>query len=110
MSVMVSSQYVNYRQLLIFGVEAQPALVQQQIELLAVVKAEVEDRDIKITVVRGATQLNKKYDIKPGSFTIILVGKDGGEKHRSASIMQPKQLFTIIDAMPMRQSEMRKND
>ncbi len=38
----------------------------------------------------------------------ILIGKDGGEKARWTKPPKPEELFRKIDAMPMRQSEMRK--
>lgn len=110
MSSIANSQYVNYRQLLIFGRETQPALVKKQIELLDSVKAGVTERDIKITLVPTGSELHKKYKTKPGAFTIILLGKDGGEKHRTSTYLKSQELFSIIDAMPMRRSEMRKND
>lgn len=110
MSSIANSQFVNNRQLLIFGKEAQPTLVKKQVELIENVKAGVTERDIKITVVPAASGLYKKYKTNPGVFTIILVGKDGGEKHRSLTLLQPQELFSIIDAMPIRKLEMRKND
>ena len=110
MSLIANSQFVNYRQLLIFGSEIHSALVIKQKDLLNNVKAGVVERDIKITVVPAASELNKEYKIKPGTFIVILVGKDGSEKHRSVAVLQPQKLFTIIDAMPMRRSEMKKNE
>lgn len=110
MSLIANSQFVNYRQLLIFGSEIHSALVTKQKALLNNVKAGVVERDIKITVVPAASELNKEYKIKPGTFIVILVGKDGSEKHRSVAVLQPQKLFTIIDAMPMRRSEMKKNE
>ena len=110
MSLIANSQFVNYRQLLIFGSELHSELVTKQKALLNNVKAGVVERDIKITVVPAASELNKEYKIKPGTFIVILVGKDGSEKHRSVAILQPQKLFTIIDAMPMRRSEMKKNE
>ena len=110
MSSIANSQFVNYRQLLIFGKEAQPSLVKKQMELLDSVKAGVAERDIKIVLVPTGSELHNKYKTIPGAFTIILVGKDGGEKHRTTTVLQPQELFSIIDAMPMRRSEMRKND
>ena len=110
MSLIANSQFVNYRQLLIFGSEIHSALVTKQKALLNNVKAGVVERDIKITVVPAASELNKEYKIKPGTFIVILVGKDGSEKHRSDTVLQPQKLFTIIDAMPMRRSEMKKNE
>ena len=110
MSLIANSQFVNYRQLLIFGSELHSELVSKQKALLNNVKAGVVERDIKITVVPAASELNKEYKIKPGTFIVILVGKDGSEKHRAVAILQPQKLFTIIDAMPMRRSEMKKNE
>ena len=110
MSLIANSQFVNYRQLLIFGSEIHSALVTKQKALLNNVKAGVVERDIKITVVPAASELNKEYKIKPGTFIVILIGKDGSEKHRSVTVLQPQKLFTIIDAMPMRRSEMKKNE
>ena len=110
MSLIANSQFVNYRQLLIFGSELHSELVTKQKALLNNVKSGVQARDIKITVVPAASELNKEYKIKPGTFIVILVGKDGSEKHRAVAILQPQKLFTIIDAMPMRRSEMKKNE
>jgi len=36
---------------------------------------------------------------------VVLIGKDGGEKLRSAQPITAERLFATIDAMPMRQSE-----
>ena len=110
MSLIANSQFVNYRQLLIFGSEIHSELVTKQRDLLNNVNAGVVERDIKITVVPASSELNKEYKIKPGTFIVILVGKDGSEKHRAVAILQPQKLFTIIDAMPMRRSEMKKNE
>ena len=110
MSLIANSQFVNYRQLLIFGSEIHSELVTKQKDLLNNVNAGVVERDIKITVVPASSELNKEYKIKPGTFIVILVGKDGSEKHRSVAILQPQKLFTIIDAMPMRRSEMKRTN
>ena len=42
-------------------------------------------------------------------FEILLVGKDGGVKLRSPAPVSTRDLFALIDAMPMRQREMREN-
>ena len=42
-------------------------------------------------------------------FLVVLIGKDGKERLRSAVPLPPKELFAIVDAMPMRQAEMQKN-
>ena len=48
-----------------------------------------------------------RLHIAPTAFTVILLGKDGGEKFRFSTPVTPDQLFQLIDAMPMRQQEMR---
>jgi hypothetical protein len=41
-------------------------------------------------------------------FQAVLVGKDGGAKLRAAKPITALELMATIDAMPMRQDEMRK--
>ncbi len=48
-----------------------------------------------------------RFDAK--SFSIILVGKDGGEKLRRTTPLPPDELFALVDAMPMRRAEMRES-
>ncbi|WP_161992601.1 DUF4174 domain-containing protein [Aureimonas leprariae] len=43
------------------------------------------------------------------SFTVILVGKDGGIKRRSSEPIAARDLFGTVDAMPMRRQETRGN-
>lgn len=101
----------NQRQILIFGIDEHSSLVQQQISLFDKEVEGIKERDIKITIVSKNDLLYKKYYVQAGSFTIILLGKDGTEKFRTDKIFLPQKLFAIIDAMPMRQAEMKnKND
>jgi Domain of unknown function (DUF4174) len=41
-------------------------------------------------------------------FTVILIGKDGEEKHLQTTPITAQALFSLIDAMPMRQEEVIK--
>jgi hypothetical protein len=52
--------------------------------------------------------LRQKFSIKPGQFAILLIGKDGGEKLRRESKVDLAEIFSVIDAMPMRQQEIRE--
>lgn len=52
--------------------------------------------------LRNALQ---QYAVKPGE--VILIGKDGGLKLRLDNLDIPI-LFSVIDAMPMRQNEMQR--
>lgn len=51
-----------------------------------------------------------RFKVSRGDFTVILAGKDGGEKLRSHQPIPFARLRETIDSMPMRQQEMhRKN-
>lgn len=53
-------------------------------------------------------QIIKKLKIDANqSYQNLLIGKDGGVKLRSNSPISNEKLFRTIDAMPMRQREMR---
>ena len=52
----------------------------------------------------GAAGLRKRYRLPVGRFVAILIGKDGGEKLRSAKPIAAEVLAETIDAMPMRRA------
>lgn len=101
-------QFSSYRQLLIFGDERNQHLINQQLILLKQYSKGVKERAIKVTVLERENSLFVKYDLSKTKFTVLLIGKDGTEKYRTNSILQMNNLFSIIDAMPMRKAEMRK--
>lgn len=92
----------------IFGKPANELLVQQQIRLLDGEKEGIRERDILVMPVENNERLQQQFNVPPGRFTVILVGKDGTEKYRTDSLLIPKALFAIVDAMPMRKAEMKK--
>ena len=55
------------------------------------------------------TAARKRFGVRSGQFTAILIGKDGGEKLRSHQPISWDTLQKTIDAMPMRQGEMQGN-
>ncbi len=57
--------------------------------------------------VEAAQSVRRRFHIAPTDFTVILIGKDGGEKLRSTEPLTIEKLIETIDAMPMRQQEMR---
>ena len=57
-----------------------------------------------------ARDLRRRFDIAPDDFVVVLIGKDGAEKFRAGVTIPPHILFDIIDAMPMRQREMRERE
>lgn len=51
--------------------------------------------------------LRRRYGVS-GSFSVLLIGKDGGVKRRSDAPVTAASLFDQIDGMPMRRREMRE--
>ena len=68
----------------------------------------MEDKVDSAGIARVA-KLRERYRVDENTFTFILVGKDGSEKMRSDTVVTRDELYAIIDAMPMRRGEMRKN-
>jgi len=50
--------------------------------------------------------LRSKLSLDNDAFTVLLVGKDGGEKLRSQTPVPMAEIFALIDSMPMRKREM----
>lgn len=55
----------------------------------------------------GDAKLERAARCSEGQPSISLIGKDGGVKARWDKAVSNEDLFAIIDAMPMRRSEMR---
>ena len=55
-----------------------------------------------------AKKLRRHFGVKPGRFTVILVGKDGGVKMVREERTDLQEIFDLIDSMPMGQQEMRE--
>lgn len=99
------------RVLLVFAPRANaPALVEQR-RFAEKEKANFQDRDLvvlELTDGAKADALRRQFGVKPEEFSVILIGKDGGEKLRKPVPVAPKELFDLIDSMPMRQREARR--
>ena len=54
-------------------------------------------------------RLYDRFDVPTDAFRVVLVGKDGTEKRRDAEPVTVRSVFDTIDAMPMRQREMRED-
>lgn len=59
---------------------------------------------------RKSSGIYKKYKGNKSGFQILLNGLDGGVKMDESEIISCEKLFGIIDSMPMRKAEMRKNN
>jgi hypothetical protein len=97
------------------------ALAEQQLKIAADHAADFRERDLVLVGLEGTDpsvptamltpaaeeQARKRFHTDPQQFTVILIGKDGGEKLRSHQPVPWTKLQSTIDAMPMRQQEMR---
>lgn len=54
-----------------------------------------------------SSELYKAYNPKKLAFKVILIGLDGSEKLEQSEVLTTQKLFSTIDAMPMRRSELR---
>lgn len=55
------------------------------------------------------SKIYHSYSSSADKFKVILIGLDGQIKHEQKTVLTADNLFAIIDGMPMRRSEMRKN-
>jgi hypothetical protein len=93
--------------------------LERQVKILTDQRSELVERDlVVISVINDeasiafgdaaepdAAALRDEAGVKKGSFQVILVGKDGGIKLRSDTVVPDVALFDVIDRMPMRQAE-----
>jgi hypothetical protein len=108
--------------ILLFG-PASESSVEEQIAELEKDPSEIRDRDLLIFHIDGdevnfignspntslsAEWLRNRYNIGEQEFRYILIGKDGRVKLNKKEFVPNENLYSIIDAMPMRQREMRK--
>jgi hypothetical protein len=112
----------KHRIVLLFAPSERSPAYQQQMRQWNAHQADIRDRDLKLVEVLGtgesradqqpiaptsAARLRQQFGVTPESFAVVLIGKDGTEKQRNQSPVDPTALFRTIDAMPMRQQERR---
>jgi hypothetical protein len=111
------------RLLFLFAPQRSDRFFSDLLNEIMVNKNEVEDRDLIVFEIlefgpsfmisvsldaQTAAALREKFDSPPGRFTVILVGKDGGVKLKRHTGARLNDIFALIDAMPMRQEEIRQ--
>lgn len=121
----LSSLVSRNRVLIVFASSRADQQFQQQLTLLAQHANDMQERDLIVVPNlfhaeakasqqplaaqsvedQDAARTRKRFHITPGEFTVILLGKDGGEKFREHKLITIEQLNEIIDAMPMRKDE-----
>ena len=118
----LAAQRGQSRPLLIFAPRPNDPQLQIQLRILNEHAPESHDREIvpialpfqspSPTALQltndDAEATRRRFHIAPGDFTVILLGKDGGEKLRARKPIPMAKLSRTIDGMPMRQDEMRE--
>ncbi|MFD0798167.1 DUF4174 domain-containing protein [Maribacter chungangensis] len=109
---------------LIFLVDEEPetSIMNSQLKILEAKSDELKERDIMVfqltpkTILLSNGEETRLSSIEtyrslaiPTDFKgIILVGKDGGVKLKKPYIVPVANIFTLIDGMPMRKSEIKR--
>lgn len=83
-----------------------PGLNERQVLLIAIPYNNPSPSQVSLTPA-DANAARRRFHVAPTDFTVLLLGKDGGEKLRSAKPVSFSRLRDTIDSMPMRQEEMR---
>ena len=110
------------RPLLIFAPNCEDQILAAQRSEISSHSEELHERDMIVIEIAAdhvtinnqdtpdlkATDLRNRYGVDAGETVVLLVGKDGGVKIRQSHVLSAEALFKTIDAMPMRQREMRE--
>ena len=116
----LSSYQWNKRLLILATPEISQETYRQQLRIIDNNREGILDRDIHIVriigdelfgtakeynTVKWGRVLRSLYQLNTENFTIVLIGKDGGEKARSNRPITFCNFFNLIDLMPMRREE-----
>lgn len=113
------------RVLLVFSPSESNPSLQVQREQLASHGEGVGERDLKIVYILEHADKRKtgidsnrvldengpirsRFGIESGLFQVLLIGKDGTVKLRSSDPVSAEDIFALIDSMPMRRQEMKR--
>lgn len=93
------------RLLLLFAPSPADVRFREQRRLFAGGEAGFEDRDLLLLELLKDTEARERFGVEEGRFALVLVGKDGTEKFRSHEPVPTEDVFSRVDAMPMRRRE-----
>jgi hypothetical protein len=110
------------RVLVLFASTRDDSRLRRQLEDVRATQAAFDDRDMELVVVlkdsgshaagtltpQEASRLRATLRVRPDAFAVLLVGKDGTTKRTADRPVPMQELYTLIDAMPMRRAEMRR--
>ena len=111
------------RILLLIAPDLKMAALTSQADSIRLNKTAFEERDVLVFMVSpeevvgldqaisslDAVAVYKDTGTKLTYSGVVLIGKDGGVKLRNDYGVTPQKIFDLIDGMPMRRAEIRKN-
>jgi hypothetical protein len=105
------------RVVVIFAPTAEDARFTRQSEQLSILTRQPTFRSLIVVGVTGdtvigvsdsAAALRRRFGVAPQAFELVLVGKDGSAALSRTSVVPSQTIAATIDAMPMRQDELRR--
>ena len=118
------SQDFNDRRIIVLSAEDLNSRVKEQIDKLRKNPMKLEERKLAVfTLVNGEVtsifnaskkskifvENNKTSYPTSSSIHVFLIGLDQTVKQTFSEVIDPREIFEIVDSMPMRQAEMRRN-
>lgn len=88
----------------------QPAADDRDLKIFYLIKKGQSSVDGNNINKETAGAIREKYVVADDEVTIILIGKDGGEKMRQRNDFSLNEIFNRIDQMPMRKAEMEERN
>ena len=108
------------RPLLVFAPTAGDARLVETVRRIEASRCDFADRDMvlgrilsqgtstldgDVVDTNQAQRLRSEFGMGPNGFSVVLIGKDGGEKLRVNDVPDLQAIYSVIDGMPMRGSE-----
>ena len=113
----VAGMQFHNRVLLVFAPSLRDPRLAIQRQTMAKAVLEASARDLILVQVAGdavigahdkADRLRRHFQIAPNLYRTLLIGKDGNVARTTAGPIEAAALMHVIDAMPMRQEEVRR--
>ena len=103
-----SSKDVNFTKQIQLFKQHQQGLNERDLILVTVFSKGSSYSNEQLINLASAEKLRQRFNVNDNDFRVILIGKDGGAKRQDSKVVQAETIFSEIDAMPMRQQEMRQ--
>ncbi|WP_044403995.1 DUF4174 domain-containing protein [Lacinutrix sp. Hel_I_90] len=98
----------NYKNQILKLAAAQDELIERKVLVYNVLPKKYKVSTNASNWIAASFLFNSFMDTND-AFAVILIGLDGTVKLKKEGLLTTKTLFDLIDSMPMRQAEMRKN-